>query len=226
MMKRAMAGLIAVMFLAGLSFAAEQKAEGTLLKLKSGTCTFKILASDGVKPLADAQLALAGTADGKEIATAKSDVNGKCTLDIKDGRYILKVNTANLAILDASSNNEISDCRIVVPAQNLQVGGQGTPPGGTPPAGNPPPRAAGPLPGGPGGGTGGKIFGMSTTTLLIIGGTAVLVPVLVNNLDDDDDDNGGNPPPNPQPNPPKPQPSNGGGNNDDDDGGRPFPVSR
>lgn len=95
----------------------------SLFKMKAGACAFKLLDSNGVKPLVDSTLALASVEDGQCIAKTKSDKTGTCALAIVAGRYILQVNDRNLAILEASDKETISECRIVVPeTADLQVG--------------------------------------------------------------------------------------------------------
>ncbi len=106
------------------TMAASQTDAGALVKLKAGTCHFKLLASDGIKPLTGSLLTLSSIKDGKNIAEAVADKTGKCNLDISVGRYIISVNKRELAILETSEESKISECRIVVPAEAMQVGGQ------------------------------------------------------------------------------------------------------
>lgn len=126
-MKRLMVGLLVasiLLFTNMGTMAASQTDAGALVKLKAGTCHFKLLASDGIKPLTGSLLTLSSIKDGKNIAEAVADKTGKCNLDISVGRYILSVNKRELAILETSEESKISECRIVVPAEAMQVGGQ------------------------------------------------------------------------------------------------------
>lgn len=126
-MKRLMVGLLVasiLLFTNMGTMAASQTDAGALVKLKAGTCHFKLLASDGIKPLTGSLLTLSSIKDGKNIAEAIADKTGKCNLDISVGRYILSVNKRELAILETSEESKISECRIVVPAEAMQVGGQ------------------------------------------------------------------------------------------------------
>lgn len=126
-MKRLMVGLLVasiLLFTNMGTMAADQTDAGSLVKLKAGICHFKLLASDGIKPLTGSLLTLSSIKDGKNIAEAIADKTGKCNLDISVGRYILSVNKRELAILETSEESKISECRIVVPAEAMQVGGQ------------------------------------------------------------------------------------------------------
>ena len=96
--------------------------------MKAGTCDFKLLDSHGVVPLSGANLAIASVQDGKQIAAVASDKQGECTLDIDGGRYILRVDQRNLCILETAESHDVTLCRILVPEQELQVGGQQFPP--------------------------------------------------------------------------------------------------
>lgn len=118
------------------TMAADQKTDpGSLVKLKAGTCHFKLLASDGIKPLVGTTITLSSIKDGKNMFEAAADKAGKCKLDIAVGRYILSVNKRELAILETSEESKISECRIVVPDEAMQVGGQAKEGAGTKKAG-------------------------------------------------------------------------------------------
>jgi len=149
-----------------------------LLKLKAGSCTFTLLDSNGVKPLADVTLSLASVKDGKRIAKTASDRMGRCTLDVPKGRHILGVDDLNVSIVEASDVAKSSECRILVSKDALIVGGQDGD------------AAAG---AGAGGGAG---LGGLTTQQLVVGGLTVLTvggggyAIYDNNKDDDDDSSG------------------------------------
>jgi len=95
----------------------------TLVKMKSGACSFTLLDSKGVKPLEGCALILSSVKDGTPVATAKSGKDGLCVLDIAAGRYILSVNTLDLAVIDASADQKLAACRIVVRDEAMAVGG-------------------------------------------------------------------------------------------------------
>jgi hypothetical protein len=110
--------------LVGQTLAKDDTPGKSLIKMKTGTCVFKLLDSNGVKPLADQMLILASVKDGKALTTVSSSKEGICSLDIATGRYILSVNKMDLAVLEASESATLSECRIVVPEKGMLVGGQ------------------------------------------------------------------------------------------------------
>lgn len=101
-------------------------AAGSLLKLKAGTCTFTILDAQGVNPLPGMQLVLASPADGTVAAKTVTDNAGACALDIAQGRYVMSVQGMDLAILEASTDQTLTECRIVLPDEAMVVGGEDT----------------------------------------------------------------------------------------------------
>jgi len=104
-------------------FAADQADAGPLATLKSGLCQFKVLASDGVKPLAGAVVKFIDGNDEKKVLDATADKAGKCSMELAAGRFILSINDINVSVLDIADNATISECRIIMPDQDLQVGG-------------------------------------------------------------------------------------------------------
>jgi hypothetical protein len=146
--------------------AREDDAKDNLLKLKAGDCTFTLLNSDGVKPLAGSTLSVIASEDGKALITIKADKDGKCPVKLVIGRYVLNVDERNLAVIDAIEDSKITECRIVVPETSVPVGGQDDADADT------------------------RILGLKP---LLIGGVAVLAGggyLIYNNNKDD-----GNPPP-------------------------------
>ena len=97
-----------------------------VLEIKSGACKMSLLDSNGVTPLADKSVVMASTKDDSAIAKATSDKLGKCSLDLKPGKYILRIEGRNMAIIKVADSAKITECRIVVPESELQVGSQGS----------------------------------------------------------------------------------------------------
>lgn len=185
MKARSMSVRLVVVALAGLlvqtGIAAQSARPGSLLKMKSGVCSFRLLDATGVKPLDGATLALSSVTDGKVIVKATSDKQGNCKIDVAEGRYILSVDKLNVTIIETSDDLKITECRILVPEVPMQVGGQA---GGAGAAGGGAAAAGGGAAAGGAGAAagGGALLG---TTTLIVGGAAVVVgvttAVVVNN---------------------------------------------
>jgi len=93
-----------------------------VLKLKTGACTFTLLDSSGVKPLAKSQLLLTPVSEGAAIQMT-ADTHGKCAADVASGRYIMTVDGKHLAVLQTSEAAKVNACRVVVPEKSLLVGG-------------------------------------------------------------------------------------------------------
>lgn len=199
-MKKLVIALVGLL-VAGSVMAANNQSTA-LVKMKSGTCVFKMLDASGIKPLNGADLKLNNVDNGKMVAEAKANRNGVASVDVNDGRYVVSVDGKKLAIVDASAVASITECRLIVPDMPMQVGGQEL-------------VGAGALAGAGGGGAaggvaaaGGGLFGLSTTTL-IVGGVAVVgagvttAAVIEENRNKDDDPT---PTPVPTPVPPRPDP--------------------
>jgi hypothetical protein len=118
-------GVVSASLFAALVSAAPEAPTPSVLQLKSGPCTFRILDSTGTKPQSGAVLALVSAEDSKPVASVKTDENGGCAITLAAGRYVLSVNEMNLAVLMAASDATLSDCRILLPAEAkpLPVGG-------------------------------------------------------------------------------------------------------
>lgn len=119
-----LAAVLLALSFASVSMGAPAKSE-SLLKMRAGVCNFKLLDSNGVKPIPNATLSLTSAKDASSVSKAISDSAGTCSIKIAAGRYILSVNRQHLAVLDASDNVKISECRIVVPEAGMLVGGAG-----------------------------------------------------------------------------------------------------
>ena len=162
-MKRSIVGVV-VLLSVMLPIVGISAPEVGVLKLKAGECGFHILDVNGVKPLADAKVAVLSVKDGKSMGAATSDKLGKCTIKIAEGRYLLSVKDVNVSVIDVSADAELAQCRLVMPNKPLQVGAQG-----------PAPLGGAPLAGG---------GGLLLTSPLVIGGLvaiAIAVPVALNN---------------------------------------------
>jgi hypothetical protein len=151
-------GLVSVSMLATLAGAAPESATPNVLHLKSGPCTFRLLDSTGTKPQSGAALCLVSAEDLKPVASIKADDNGNCALTIAAGRYVLSVNEMNMAVLMASNDATLTDCRILLPTEPKPM-----PVGGAPAQGE----------GSSSQRRGGAFWTASRT--LVIGGTVILV---------------------------------------------------
>ncbi|NCD33507.1 MAG: hypothetical protein EOL87_08850 [Spartobacteria bacterium] len=200
-MKKLVIALVGLL-VAGSVMAANNQSTA-LVKMKSGTCVFKMLDASGIKPLKGADLKLNNVDNGKMVAEAKANQNGVASVDVNDGRYVVSVDGKKLAIVDASAVASITECRLIVPDMPMQVGGQEL--GG-----------AGALAAGGGGGAGGVaaagggLFGLSTTTLIVSGvavvGAGVATAAVIEENRNKDDDPTPTPTPVPTPAPPTPDP--------------------
>lgn len=160
---------------------------GSLLKLKAGVCSFTVLDQQGVNPLVGLNLVLASPEDGSVLLKGTTDVAGACSLDIAAGRYVLNVKGMDLAILEASADQTLAQCRIVLPESAMVAGGAEA---ATPPANEKSSKKGGFWLLGSSG---------SSMTPFVVGSVVVLAAagggyaVYENNNDDnndDDDDNG------------------------------------
>ncbi|MCE9614309.1 MAG: hypothetical protein K8T26_08535 [Lentisphaerae bacterium] len=177
---------ITTLFVIALTMTVMAKPSESLVKMKTGPCKFVLLDSRGVAPLSGWSLALTSPENGQALLQAKTDQNGACELDVTPGRYIVRVDNMDLAILDAQADQTISECRIVVPEKPLLAGGEASASGT----------------GGEGGTEGAApvVTGGNGLTPFIVGGAVILAgaggyAIYDNNNDDDDD----SPPPPPPP---------------------------
>lgn len=124
-----LSGVLGLVLTGAMAVQAAEAPEQGLFKMKAGACKFVILDSRGVTPMAGTALELTSPVDGKVLIQASSDQSGVCTLDVAAGRYVVRVHEMDLAVLDATAGETLSECRIVVPDAAVMVGGQeGTPP--------------------------------------------------------------------------------------------------
>lgn len=103
--------------------AADEADAGPLATMKTGLCKFKILASDGIKPLSGAILKATAGNDEKKVFDATADKSGKCGITLPAGRFVISINDRNVSILDITDDAVITECRIIIPEEALQVGG-------------------------------------------------------------------------------------------------------
>lgn len=163
--------------------------DGSLVRMKAGDCKFTVLDAQGVTPLKDLDFALASPVDGATVLGGKTDISGTCALTVPAGRYVVRVRDMDLAILDASAEQTIVECRIVLPDEPLAVGGQNDAP--TTEESNKKKGAFWT--------TGGfKSFVVGTAIVLAVGGGGYAI-YEANDDDDDNDDSGTPPPPPPKP---------------------------
>jgi len=174
-----------------------QAADGDsqLIQFKTGEVSFTLLQSDGVTPLAAAELKMLSPENGGVLAEAVSDRLGRAAVALSEGRYLLNVSGQNLSVLDVASDATLTSCRVVIPDAGMLVAGQEEEvvEGGAPVWLKP----------------------------VVIGGVVVLVAggvgyaIYDNNNDDDDDGDGSG---DQQGDGGLPPPPGGGGNDGDDDG--------
>ncbi|MBC8453741.1 hypothetical protein H8D64_01655 [PVC group bacterium] len=169
-MKRIMAGIVAVLMVAGLMATATENTDmDRILKLKSGKCEFKLLDSKGVTPLRFSEITFASPETGDVVVQATTDKKGNSVVALETGRYIIGVNGINLSIMDVTETSEITECRIVVPEEPMMVGAGGDEDNDdTNAVVVVPPETSAAAAAGSGG------AGISSMTYVIVGGAAVL----------------------------------------------------
>jgi hypothetical protein len=124
-MKKMMAGLVAVALVSSAFAADVQKKAEKVPSVKSGKCSITLLDSDGIKPLAGAELKLQSTKDAKKVVKADANKAGVCVLkNIEEGRYVLSVNDKVLTLFDVAKDGDLAWCRIIVSDKPMLVGGQ------------------------------------------------------------------------------------------------------
>ena len=114
--------LLAVFLAASCGWAEEPA--GGLIQFKTGEVSFALLQSDGVTPLAGAELQLLSPADAGVQVEAVADRLGKAVVTVAEGRYLLSVSGQTLSVLDVADDATLSVCRVVVPDSALLVAGQ------------------------------------------------------------------------------------------------------
>lgn len=191
---RKVMGLMAVLALVASVSVQAADGDSQLIQFKTGEVSFTLLQSDGVTPLAAAELKMLSPQDGGVLAETVSDQLGRAAVALSEGRYLLNVSGQNLSVLDVAGDATLTSCRVVVPAAAMLVAGQEEEAG-----------------------EGGAPVWLKP---VVIGGGVVLVAgvgyaIYDNNDDDDDDDDDqqgddGLPPP--------PPPAGGDDDDDDDDG--------
>lgn len=124
-----LAGMVAIL---GMSLTLAQAVESdtynatqSLIKMKSGACSFKVMGPDGVKPLSDIEISLTAGDDAAKSVAAVTDQQGACSLATEDGRYVVALNGRDVAVLETTPENELSEYKFVFTASpDLLVGGQ------------------------------------------------------------------------------------------------------
>ena len=192
---RKVMGLMAVLALVATVSVQAADGDNQLIQFKTGEVSFTLLQSDGVTPLAAAELKMLSPENGGVLAEAVSDRLGRAAVALSEGRYLLNVSGQNLSVLDVASDATLTSCRVVIPDAGMLVAGQEEEvvEGGAPVWLKP----------------------------VVIGGVVVLVAggvgyaIYDNNNDDDDDGDGSG---DQQGDGGLPPPPGGGGNDGDDDG--------
>lgn len=160
---RTTVGMLAVSALAAVAMAENTATSGKLLRMQPGEGVFTILDNKGVRPMPGSELSVRDMQDGEAIVKAVANEAGRAVVELTEGRFILSVDQLNLSVLDVSADAAHTECRIVMPLQNMLVGGQAE--GGTGAAGA----------GGAAGDGGTVEMGRSLMTPVVIGGALVLV---------------------------------------------------
>jgi len=178
---------LSLLVAAGVNVKADETpaAAGSLLKLKAGTCTFTILDSQGVNPLPGMQLVLAAPADGAVAVKSVTDNAGACAVEIPQGRYVMSVQGMDLAILEASTDQTLSECRIVLPEEAMVMGGADA-------AATPADEKSSKKAGGFWLASGGAMKPFVIGTVVVLAAAGGGYAIYENNNDDNDDDGGSN----------------------------------
>lgn len=121
---RTIAGMLVAGALVTSVMAETTATSGKMLRMQPGNAVYTILDSSGVRPMPGAQLAIRDMQDGEALATAVADKAGRAIVELTEGRFILSVGALNLSVLDVALDAEHTECRIVMPTQDMLVGGQ------------------------------------------------------------------------------------------------------
>lgn len=121
---RIMAGMLAVSALTAVAMAETATTSGKMLRMQPGNSVFTILDTNGVRPMPGSELAVRDLKDGQALTTAIADKAGRAIVELTEGRFILSVGKLNLSVLDVSPDADHTECRIVMPTQDMLVGGQ------------------------------------------------------------------------------------------------------
>lgn len=121
---RKVMGLMAVLALVASVSVQAADGDSQLIQFKTGEVSFTLLQSDGVTPLAAAELKMLSPQDGGVLAETVSDQLGRAAVALSEGRYLLNVSGQNLSVLDVAGDATLTSCRVVVPAAAMLVAGQ------------------------------------------------------------------------------------------------------
>lgn len=91
----------------------------SMVKMKSGECRFTVLGPDGIKPLEGVQISIVPVnGSASEVSTA-TDASGVCGFNIDEGEYVISLNDRQIALLQTTPAETITDYRFVVPSESL-----------------------------------------------------------------------------------------------------------
>ena len=121
---RKVMGLMAVLALVASVSVQAADGDSQLIQFKTGEVSFTLLQSDGVTPLAAAELKMLSPENGGVLAEAVSDRLGRAAVALSEGRYLLNVSGQNLSVLDVASDATLTSCRVVIPDAGMLVAGQ------------------------------------------------------------------------------------------------------
>lgn len=121
---RGIAGIFVLSAVATVAMAGTASMGTTMLRMQPGEGVFTILDTRGVSPLPGSQLSIRDMEQGEPVVGAVADEAGRAVVELTEGRFIVNVNNINLSVLDVNPDAEHSECRIVMPNQDMLVGGQ------------------------------------------------------------------------------------------------------
>lgn len=119
-MKKAMTMALALVLGAAMAVQAADQ----LVQFRAGDIAMTVLDSDGVSPLADASIKMLSPEDNSVLSETVSDDFGKAVLALEEGRYLLNISDVTLAVMDVSTDAELTSCRVIMPAAAMLVAGQ------------------------------------------------------------------------------------------------------
>ena len=115
---------LAVLFVAFVASAGDESpSKGQWARFKTGEVSLTLLDSNGVLPLKNAEVKVLSSEDNKELAVTVSDASGRAVVTMAAGRYLLNISGRNLAVVEFADDATLTSCRVVVPAQDMMVGG-------------------------------------------------------------------------------------------------------
>ena len=91
----------------------------SMVKMKSGECRFTVLGPDGIKPLEGVRVSIVPVDGSAGDVSTVTDTGGVCGFNIDQGRYVISLNDRQIALLQTSPTETITDYRFVVPSESM-----------------------------------------------------------------------------------------------------------